>query len=123
MDEIAHDAGKHAACERYLERLISRAIDINQHILTEKGDITMRVIRYRETFLRLSDLGVYPKEFVEQIAPSTGLRNALVHEYNNIDPAMLQKSIGDAIAEYNEYAKYILAFLEKENQNTEGKMP
>lgn len=117
VDEIAHDPGKHAACERYLERLINRAIDINQHILAEKGDITMRVIRYRETFLRLADIGVYPKEFAERIAPSAGLRNALVHEYNNIDPAMLQKSIGDAVAEYNEYAKYVLAFLEKEGQS------
>lgn len=33
IDEIARDEEKHAACERYLERLIGRAIDINRHII------------------------------------------------------------------------------------------
>ncbi len=114
IDDIAKDHGKYAACERYLERLIGRAIDINQHIISEKGDVTMNVLRYRDTFLRLFDLGVYPKKFSEQIAPSAGLRNALVHDYNNIAPEILEKSIREALQEYNEYAKYILAFIEKE---------
>ncbi|OHA12760.1 MAG: hypothetical protein A3G49_00810 [Candidatus Sungbacteria bacterium RIFCSPLOWO2_12_FULL_41_11] len=114
IDEIARDPGKHAAVERYLERLISRAIDINQHIIAEKIDITVGTLTYRDTFLKLADAGAYPKEFAEKIAPSAGLRNALVHEYNNIDPEMLRKSIGEAIQEYNDYARYIIAFLEKE---------
>lgn len=114
FDTIAHDSGKYAACERYLERLIGRAIDMNQHIIAELGDITLRVQTYRDTFLALAELGVYSKEFAQKIAPSAGLRNALVHEYNNIDPVILQKSIGDAIHEYNEYAGYILAFIEKQ---------
>lgn len=114
VDEIAKDPGKHAACERYLERLITRAIDINQHILSEKGKVSLGVLRYRDTFLALANLGVYPKEFAEKIAPSAGLRNALVHEYNNIDPEILRKSIGGAIKEFNEYAGYVLNFLEKE---------
>ena len=113
IDEIARDPGKYAACERYLERLIGRAIDINRHIIAEKGDIGLAVTKYRDTFLRLADVEVYPKEFSEKIAPSAGLRNALVHEYNNIDPEMLRKSVREAIGEFNEYAKYIVAFLEK----------
>lgn len=32
---------------------------------------------------------------------------------NHDDPAALQKSVGDAIREYNEYARLILAFIEK----------
>ena len=113
IDDVAHDPGKYAACERYLERLIGRAIDINQHIISELGDITLKIIRYHDTFLVLAELGVYPKEFAEQIAPSAGLRNALVHEYNNIDPEMLRKSIGQAIKEYNQYAQYVLDFINK----------
>lgn len=115
IDEIAGDPGKYAACERYLERLIGRAIDINQHIIAEKGDATVGVMKYRDTFLKLAELGVYPRDFAEKIAPSAGLRNALVHEYNNIDPAMLKKSIGEAIGEFNEYAKHVLEFVEKQN--------
>jgi len=111
IEEIANDPGKYAACERYLERLISRAIDINQHIIAEKGSVALSVKKYHDTFLVLAELGVYPKDFAEKIAPSAGLRNALVHDYNNIDKEMLQKSIKEAIWEYNEYSKYILAFM------------
>jgi len=114
--EIAGDPGKYAAVERYLERLIGRAIDVNRHLIAEKGDITGEVRRYRDTFLRLADLGVYPPEFAEAIAPSAGLRNALVHEYNNIDPEMLRKSIGQAIKEYNQYADYVLRYLDPQPQ-------
>jgi uncharacterized protein YutE (UPF0331/DUF86 family) len=116
IEEVAADEAQHAACERYLERLIGRAIDINRHIIGEIGDVTLSVSRYRDTFLALANLGVYPKEFAEKIAPSVGLRNALVHDYNNIDEVLFKKSIGEAIEEYNEYAKYILAFLDKQKQ-------
>lgn len=116
IDKIAKDPGENAACERYLERLIGRAIDINQHIIAEKGDVNTNLgaIHYRDTFLRLADLNVYPPEFAKKIAPSAGLRNALVHEYNNIDEELFNKSIGEAIKDFNDYAKHILAFIEKE---------
>ena len=114
IDEIAKDPMKHAACERFLERLIGRAIDINQHIIGEKGNVTLTVLKYRDTFLCLADMGVYPKEFAERIAPSAGPRNALVRDYNNVDQELLQKSIGEAIQEFNEYGKYILEYVERE---------
>lgn len=113
IQEIAKDQGKHAACERYLERLIGRALDMNQHIIAECGGVTEKIMKYRDTFLALANIGVYPCGFAEKIAPSAGLRNALVHEYNNIDPEMLRKSIQDAIFEFNEYGRYVLAFIEK----------
>ena len=37
IDAMAKDHGTYAACERFLERLICRAIDINQHIIAEQG--------------------------------------------------------------------------------------
>lgn len=114
IDEIAKNPGDYAACERYLERLIGRAIDINQHVISETGSMEQHATKYRDTFINLADLGVYPREFAEKIAPSAGLRNALVHDYNDIDSEMLKKSIGEAIQEYNEYAKYIIEFMEKQ---------
>ena len=114
VDEIAKNPLEYAACERFLERLIGRAIDINRHIIAEKGDVTLKVLKYRDTFLTLAELDVYPLAFAQKIAPSAGLRNALVHDYNNLDSQMLQKSIGEAVREYSEYADYVLKFLAKE---------
>jgi uncharacterized protein YutE (UPF0331/DUF86 family) len=112
IDEIAQDLGKYAACERYLERLIGRAIDINQHIIAERGEVTLSVSRYRDTFLALAEIDVYPRAFAQRIAPSAGLRKALVHDYNNIDPDILKKSIGEAIKDFAQYAQFVLGFLE-----------
>lgn len=113
LEQIAKDYMKQAVVERLLERIITRAIDVNQHVIVEKGSDISFPRKYRETFLCLADLGVYPKEFAEKIAPSAGLRNALVHDYNNIDKDILHKSIGEAMKEFNEYGKYIFAFCER----------
>ena len=117
LGEIASDYRTQAIVERLLERIIGRALDVNQHIIAEKGAELQSITKYRETFLRLAELGVYPQEFAEEIAPSAGFRNALVHDYNHIDPRILQKSIGEAVREFNEYGKYVLKFIEDEKNH------
>ena len=114
IEETARDFKTQAIVERLLERIITRAIDINSHIIAEAGPHLPFPKKYRETFLLLVDLDVYSKKFAEKIAPSAGFRNALVHDYNNLDEKILQKSIKEAIIEFNEYGKYILAFLDKQ---------
>jgi uncharacterized protein YutE (UPF0331/DUF86 family) len=113
IEKISEDFVTQAVVERVLERLIGRAIDINQHIIAEKAGTLQNVTTYGDTFMRLVDLGVYPRAFGEQIAKSAGIRNILVHEYNTIRPELLQKSIGDAIKEFNHYTKDVLSFKER----------
>lgn len=108
--DIVKNYRTQALVERLLERIIIRAIDVNEHIIAELGADVPFTRTYRETFLRLADLGVYPEEFAKKIAPSAGLRNALVHGYNTIDEQLLHRSIGEAMRDFNEYGKYILAF-------------
>ena len=114
FDEVAKDPMKSAALERVLERIVTRAIDINRHIISEMGSGTEDVKSYYDTFLSLSLCKVYPKQFGELIAPSSGLRNILVHEYDEIDPKQLYQSIGDAFKQYGKYCDYILKSIEKE---------
>lgn len=114
LEQIDKDFKSQAIVERILERVITRAIDVNQHFIAELGGQLPAVKTYRETFLRLSDLGIYSTDFAQKIAPCAGLRNALVHDYNNIDPEILRKSMGTAIQEFNEYTKYILSFLKSQ---------
>ena len=113
FEETAKDFETQAIVERLLERIITRAIDINNHIIAEAGTHLKSVAKYRETFLRLADLDIYPKEFAEKIAPSAGFRNSLVHDYNNLDKNILKKSLKEAIEEFNEYGKYILSYIAK----------
>lgn len=112
FDDIAGDFVKQAAMERMLERIISRAIDINEHliiVLSTKDSSPPK--DYRETFLRLAELGVYPKNFAEEIGKSIGVRNLLVHEYDKVDQMKVYDSIKDCLKDYTEYIDYIRAFV------------
>ena len=114
IDEIAKDFVKQAAVERMLERIITRAIDINQHIVAESENKNISAPKdYKETFTTLVELGVYDKNFAEEISKSVGTRNMLVHEYDKADYSRVYNSIGDCLRDYNQYCGYILKFLEK----------
>ena len=114
LKEITSDFVKQAALERYLERIINRAIDINQHLIAELATKdTNPPLDYTETFLRLADLGVYPSDFSQRIAKSVGTTNILIHEYNTVDYSSIYSSISDCLGDYHEYCNYILTFLEQ----------
>ncbi|OGP88383.1 MAG: hypothetical protein A2156_06435 [Deltaproteobacteria bacterium RBG_16_48_10] len=113
FDEISRDHIKCLAVERLIEKIIMRAIDINQHMIAELGRGDERVRGYEDTFYVLSQLGVYGEEFAKQIAPSAGLRNRLVHEYNNTRQDIIYKSVSEAVGQYVKYCDSILKFIER----------
>ena len=109
FDEIAKDYTLHKAVERIIEVIINEAIDINQHIIVQSNKKQLP-FNFKESFLLLADLGVYPKEFAQQISLSVGLRNILVHEYRELDQTIFYQSIKDCFSEYTRYCKYILEY-------------
>ena len=112
LDEIVADFYKQAALERILERIINRAVDINQHVIAElMKEQTVTPKDYRETFLRLAELGVYPKDFAREIGKSIGTRNVLAHEYDAVDQAKIYTSMSDCLHDYQKYIEYLLEFL------------
>ena len=116
FDEIAKDYIKQAATERFLERVVNRAIDINQHLIAELAtEKTSVPLTYTDTFLRLVDFAIYPKNFASEISKSAGTRNKLTHGYNTTDPDKIYSSIGDCLRDYHQYCDYILKFLENVN--------
>lgn len=114
LEEVAGDFFKYNTLERLLEKIIIRAVDINQHIIAELADEkTHAPIDYRETFIEVAKFGVYPKDFGEAISNSVGTRNVLVHEYDNkrTDYSKIYSSVKDCLREYHEYCEYVLKFL------------
>lgn len=113
LESLIQDDIRLAAVERIIERLVMRAIDVNEHLISELASAEGRTTRlaYRDTFLMLADLGVYPKDFAARIAVSAGLRNILVHDYNDIDHKILHGSIRSALQDYHRYVEYVAAFL------------
>ncbi|EKE20550.1 MAG: hypothetical protein ACD_7C00533G0007 [uncultured bacterium] len=116
LEEVAADFYKYNTLERLLEKIIMRAVDINEHLLSELATEKTKVPEtYKETFLELAKLGVYSEEFAVQISRSVGTRNVLVHDYDDdeTDYRRIYDSVTDCLKEYHQYCGYILEFLEK----------
>lgn len=115
FSEIAADFVSLAAVERLLERIVTRAIDVNEHLITEIStgrEKKITRLTYRDTFLWLADLGIYTKTLAERIAKSAGLRNILVHDYNDVDHEILFSSIHSCLQDYHDYVRAVYDFLE-----------
>ena len=102
-EEYAGDIYKRKATERLLQKLIEAAIDINTHIMVQTGNEAPD--DYYQSFIKTGELGVVPGALAEKLAPSAGLRNRLVHEYDLLDHSLVL----DAVKRADElYAKYVL---------------
>ena len=113
LDEIMSDFYKANTLDRLLEKIIGRAIDINQHVIAEKGKGYENIKGYEDTFHALAELGVYTKDFAKKIAPSAGLRNRIAHEYDDYDEKIVYESIKDDVKQYVKYCDSVLKHLEK----------
>jgi uncharacterized protein YutE (UPF0331/DUF86 family) len=97
--------------ERLLERLIGRMIDINYHLLIETGHAPPA--DYYASFTLLSGLGVYDAEFGRRIAARTGLRNRIVHEYDEIDPHRVHEAIDVALRDVAAYLRAVQEYVKR----------
>ncbi|CAN5836269.1 hypothetical protein BH23GEM3_BH23GEM3_00750 [soil metagenome] len=116
LEKITGDFVKLAAVERMIERIVMRAIDVNEYLISALAtgqEEKIAWLMYRETFLRLSALDVYPAEFAERIAKSAGLRDILVHDYNDVDRRIVHGSIRSCLEDYDRYVEAVDAFLER----------
>lgn len=68
---------------------------------------------YYGGFVKLGDLGVVPRELALSLAPSAGLRNRLVHEYESLDDATVLASIGALLTQYPTYVQAVESYLIK----------
>ena len=115
FSEIVEDFYKQNTLERLLEKIIIRAVDINQHILLELATKDTNAPKnYKETFTELAKINVYPKEFSKNISKSVGTRNILVHEYDDeeVNYNKIYDSVSDCLKDYHQYCNYILKFIE-----------
>lgn len=99
------------AAERLLQEAIEAALDVNAHLIAElAGTVPEESFR---GFLKMADVGVLAPDLARALAPSAGLRNRLVHEYDAIDDAKVLEAIGTLLHLYPRYVHAIEAYLTK----------
>lgn len=108
-EEYIEDLYKRKATERLLQELIEAAIDINTHIIVQSGNSVPD--DYYESFIKAGEFKIIPMGLAEKLAPSAGLRNRLVHEYDLLEHSMVLDSVRMAENLYPEYIKEIEKYL------------
>jgi uncharacterized protein YutE (UPF0331/DUF86 family) len=99
------------AVERYLERIIGRMIDVNYHLITQAGHPPPA--DYFESFVQLGRLGALEPDFARRIAACAGLRNRIVHEYNDLDPRKVHEAIRTALQDIPAHLRQVNDHLGK----------
>jgi uncharacterized protein YutE (UPF0331/DUF86 family) len=110
-EEYVKDLFMRKAVERLLQELIEAAIDINVHIIAGSGNPVPE--DYYESFIRAGSAGFLSPALAEQLAPSAGLRNRLVYEYDTLDHAIVLDAVKMAEELYPRYIKEIEDYISK----------
>lgn len=108
---VYRDLYKLRTIERNTQLIVDAAVDINTHLLLEvEGEIPSKNV---ESFLMLDELKLFPGRFLRELAPSAGLRNRIVHEYERTDPYILFRSAQKFHRLYFKYCDGIMRWLKK----------
>lgn len=90
-----------AVVERLLERIVTRMIDVNYHLITAAGKPPPS--DYHASFEQLGSLGILEIQFATRIARAAGLRNRLVHDYDDLDQRLLFGALQEALEDVPAY--------------------
>lgn len=105
------DRLRRKAAERLLQELIEAAVDANLHILRALGGPVPG--DYYSSFIALGHQGIIPATLATRLAPSAGLRNRLVHEYDEIDDLIVRRAAADARRDFGEYLARMEEYLHR----------
>lgn len=109
--EYIEDFYKRKATERLLQELIEAAIDINTHIIVQTGNVVPD--DYYGSFIKIGELKVITMELAIKLAPSAGLRNRLVHEYDGLEHRFVLDGVKMAVEFYFDYVEQIEDYISK----------
>lgn len=99
--------------ERLLHLIIEAAADINSYLLVCANQPPPET--YFNSFIRAGQQGLISQSLAAELAPSAGLRNRLVHEYDEIDPVIVYQSIQTALKLYPQYVRHIQSYLQQQS--------
>jgi len=109
--EIAGNFVNLRTLERNFQLIVDEMLDINLHIIRELE--LKSPADFQNTFEILGQAGVLPLEFAVKIAPVVGLRNRIVHRYEQIDRKLFIEQVKKERVDFLEYSKLISEYLKR----------
>ncbi len=107
---LSEVTAEHYKLERLLELLVAVATDILFHLLAEKGKSPDS---YRNAFKMAADEGILSPVLSQRLQQAAGMRNILVHLYEDVDYAILRDSIKPAWKDFTQFITQLEARLDE----------
>lgn len=98
LEAYRGDVYRRKATERLLQEIVEAAVDVNLHLLAAGGGPIPDDLY--SSFVALGEAGFLDASLAARLAPSAGLRNRLVHEYDRLDDALILASVREALEMY-----------------------
>lgn len=109
LDAYRRDFWRRKGTERVLQEMIEAGMDIASHILVQTGRAAPA--DGRPGFLELGSATVISPELARALAPAVGLRNRLLHEYEEIDDRIVLGAVNQAQSLFPRFIVEIERFL------------
>ncbi|MCA1732023.1 MAG: DUF86 domain-containing protein [Acidobacteria bacterium] len=102
-------AAEHYKVERILELLVTASADLLQHLLAERGIVAGS---YKDVFRFAASEGLLDLPLATRLEEAAGMRNVLVHLYDEIDLRILHASIERALKDFAELVAAMIRFTD-----------
>lgn len=110
-DELGADIERRLVVERALTQLVDLAAKVNAHVATAMGQPTPA--DYHGSFAAAAAAGLISAELAQRLAPSAGLRNRLIHQYESIDLDRVAAAVATAVTGYRAYVTGAARWLQR----------
>ena len=110
-DELRTDRALRHITERILVQLVEVAVSVNSHIAASQ--LGRAPADYRQSFDLAAAAGAVPAELAERLRAAAGLRTVLVHEYLEIDLALVAESVPQARGGFGAYVREVARFVQR----------
>jgi len=108
--EILRDPYLQDIIERNLEVAAQAIIDIANRIISI--DSLEKPRDYHEAILRLGQAGILPMDFANKLAPISGFRNILVHDYLDVDWSEVFKHLQE-LNDLEKFAAHVKTWMQE----------
>ncbi len=88
--------------------LVEAAVKLNTHVVSTS--VGRSPESYRASFVGAAEAGALPRELAEGLAASAGLRNVIVHLYDEIDLDKLAAGVASARELYPSYVEHLAGY-------------
>jgi uncharacterized protein YutE (UPF0331/DUF86 family) len=106
---LAQVRAEHYKLERIFELLVIAATDVMHHQLADQG---ITPASYRDAFKLAAEQNLIPTDLAVRLQEAAGMRNVIVHLYEQIDYQILQNSISPALHDFGQFLAIFEAQLD-----------